>query len=232
MENNNLSSPQVAYRAARMLAPSPFSLTLESEVSPARRELESLIGDKFAAQYGARLRQFPPYLLVLRTGDKPSAIVGLRPAREQSLFLESYLPGSAEAAISELYKTPVDRSKIVEIGSLVSIERGSSYLLFGALAPLLRDAGFRWVLCTATGNVEAMLHKMQFGPRRVCAASADAPGIDRADWGSYYDAMPHVISGDLSIAADSAIRANPTMPASLIEGWRETIDALGGRLAS
>jgi hypothetical protein len=172
-------------------------LRLEVEHSAERRNIEQLVADRFAQQFAAHVNHFLPLLLGLHTGDGYTAVAGLRPGGSEELFLEQYLDRLAEQEISHVFHTPVDRCQIVEIGHLVATEPGAGYLMFACLAPLLRAAGFRWVICTATPQVERMLNKMCFDPVRICKADPARLNGSAADWGHYYDSRPHVIAGDL-----------------------------------
>ncbi len=207
-----------------------LSLNLESAGSPARARLERQIAARFAAQYDAQLSHFHPFLLALKSAGRPLAIAGLRPARDGELFLEKYLDRLAEQSVSSVFRTPVDRTQIVEIGNLVSTEPGASYLLFATLAPFLRDAGFRWVICTATAQVEARLEKMRLAPKRICAASPDRLGDEAINWGKYYAAQPHVIAGDLKLAAGQIGRESHLSTfIERLDGWPAAIGKISGR---
>lgn len=162
-----------------------------------RKVLEKLVAERFERQYAARVSHFLPVMLGLRTGDRYAAVAGLRPAGGEDLFLEQYLDRLAEQEISRVFRTPVDRAQLVEIGNLVTAEAGAGYLMFACLVPLLRAAGFRWVMCTATPQVERMLQKMGFEPLRICAADPDRLEEGATDWGRYYQTRPNVIAGDL-----------------------------------
>jgi hypothetical protein len=207
-----------------------LGLVLESAGSPARAALEQDIAARFAAKHDAQLNQFHPYLLALQNAGRPLAIAGLRPARDGALYLEKYFDSPAEQAVSGVFQTPVDRAQIVEIGNLVSSEPGASYVFFAILAPLLRDAGFRWVICTATAQVEGMLKKMNMAPERICAASPDRLGEEAAIWGRYYDSQPHVIAGDLEKAATLVgHKSNLSALIDHLDGWSAAIGKISQR---
>ena len=172
-------------------------LSLESAGSAGRDAVENLVAERFARQHNARITHFLPLLLGLRTGDRYAAVAGLRPAGNDELFVEQYFDRLAEQEISFAFQTPVDRGQVVEIGNLVATEAGAGYLMFACLAPLLHLAGFRWVICTATPQVENMLQKMGFDPLRLCTADPDRLAGGLADWGRYYDTRPNVIAGDV-----------------------------------
>jgi hypothetical protein len=172
-------------------------LSLESAGSSRREAVENLVAERFARQHDAQIKHFLPLLLGLRTGGRFAAVAGLRPAGNDELFVEQYFDRLAEQEISLAFQTPVHRGQVVEIGNLVATEAGAGYLMFACLAPLLKLAGFRWVICTATPQVENMLQKMDFDPLRLCAADPDRLSGGVADWGRYYETRPNVIAGDV-----------------------------------
>ena len=197
LQDANLSPKVIDVRAQPM-----FGLRVETAGSPGRAALEKQIAARFASQFDARIQQFLPYLLTLEIGGRSSAVAGLRPGATGALFLERYLDNAAEQVISRTFHMPVDRSQVVEIGNLASSEAGSGYILFAVLAALLSEAGFRWVICTATPQVENMLRRMGFTPTRICVADPTRLGDAARDWGSYYSVRPHVIAGDVRHAAE------------------------------
>ena len=166
-----------------------------------RRLLESCIAKSFDAAYGAQLHRFMPYLLNLRFAGKPGAVVGIRRADDCPLFLEQYLDAPVEQETSRLFRIPVDRRQIVEIGNLAASVPGSAEKLFASLASILQRAGFRWVACTATPQVETLLARLQIPSQTICLARPTALGAAAREWGTYYAAKPRVIVGDVRIAA-------------------------------
>jgi len=179
----------------------PLTLGIAGPNSPHRRLLESCIAKSFDVAYGAQMRQFMPYLLNLRFADQPGAVVGIRRAADCPLFLEQYLAAPVEQETSRLFRAPVDRRQIVEIGNLAASVPGSAEKLFAALARVLQRAGFRWVACTATPQVETLLARLQFPSQTICLARPTALGATAGEWGTYYAAKPRVIVGDVRIAA-------------------------------
>ena len=189
-----------------------MSLALVREHSDERSELESGISRKFASTYGAELSHFLPNLLRLKVSDELGAVVGIREASEGSLFLEQYLDAPIEQSIARAFKTPVDRDQIIEIGNLAANVPGFAYALFAVLATVLNRAGYRWVACTATPQVAAMLARMGFSSKNIC--SADPTRLDNGSdaWGQYYATRPRVIAGDVRSAA-AKVAENPEMAA-------------------
>jgi hypothetical protein len=171
-----------------------------------RRELELNITQKFKDAFGAELSQFLPHLMRLNASDELGAVVGIRPAHSNQLFLEQYLDRRVEQAIAAAYRVPVDRSQVVEIGNLASRIPGLAQSLFVALANVLHEAGCRWVACTVTPQVAAMLQHLGFASRTICDADPDRLQADSGTWGDYYSMRPQVICGDIRAAAAIASR--------------------------
>jgi hypothetical protein len=184
------------------------ALRFAEEGAEGRADLERRVAQGFSRLYGARIEHFLPLLLSLDFEGNPGAIAGLRCAGSAELFLEQYLDVPIEQATSACFRQPVDRGQIVEIGNLVSTTPGAGSLLFAALPALLERAGIRWVACTATPQVRAMLKRLGFPIKTVCAADASVLGQDADAWGSYYDATPSVIVGDVRAAA-RRLRCDP-----------------------
>jgi len=177
------------------------ALSMAGTDSPDRQVLEATIAEKFSSCYGAQLSQFLPHLLCLRTGGELGAIVGIRPASHGDLFVEQYFNRPVEQVTSGLFREPVDRNQIVEIGNLAAARPGSASILFAALASMLAAAGYRWAVCTATPQVVSLLRKLDFPSRPVCRARPTAVVNAADNWGNYYASAPRVLIGDVSVAA-------------------------------
>ncbi len=212
-------------RAARHLrrspAPNNLSFDLVQPQSAERDELEMSIKTRFERTYGAQLRQFLPNLLRLGVAEALGAVVGIQPASSAELFLEQYLEQPIEQAIAQTFQTPVDRAQVVEIGNLAANVPGQAYALFAVLATVLSCAGYRWVACTATPQVEAMLGKMSFSSRTLCSADASCLQEGSSDWGDYYASKPRVIVGDVRLAA-AQVAKQPEL-AALVRQLRRPI---------
>jgi hypothetical protein len=212
----------------RTVAAAEPAIRLRGPDAPNRDGLEACIAEKFARQYGARIRHFLPYLVDLTITGELGAVAGLRPAREGALFLEQYFDARVEQAVSRVYSTPVDRGQVVEIGNLVSVTPGAASLLFGILPALLAKSGFRWVVCTATPQIRSMLCKLGFKTRVICSADPRVLGDGKHDWGSYYDSRPQVIVGDAREALACTADNQPLR--SLVEQQGLLIERLASAL--
>lgn len=211
-EQSATTRPRRSRRTAHLST--ALSVGLDPVDSSERQELEACIAQRFDQQYDARIRHFLPYLLSLKESDQLGAVVGMRLAGQAELFLERYLDSSVEQAISRVVRQPIDRGQVVEIGNLASALPGTASVLFAILATVLHRAGIRWVACTATPQVQAMLQKMQFSTHRICSADAAALGDQADEWGNYYASRPQVIVGSTQQAVETAAR-NPALRALL-----------------
>jgi len=207
-----------------------MSIAVVTTQSAQRQALETEIRRKFERVYGAQLRHFLPKLLHLQRSGKLGAAVGIRSAGESSLFLEQYTDRPIEQFIAGAYQLPVDRDQVVEIGNLTAVVPGIAYTLFALLATLLTEAGFRWVTCTATPQVEAMLARMQFSYRTICSADPACLSEGSANWGDYYKSRPNVIVGNTREAA-AQVASHPDM-AALLRQFAGPISRIASQLKS
>jgi hypothetical protein len=170
-------------------------LSIISRNTPERAEIETYIATKFAATYGATLREFLPYLLVLRAANGLGGVLGMRRAADDTpLFLEQYLETPAELILGDLLKISVARGSLVEIGNLVATWRGSSQMLFIALAALIVQVGAQWAVFTATPEVQKLLARL--GVKQYVLGKADGSklGGQLVDWGTYYNSSPSLVA--------------------------------------
>lgn len=205
-----------------------MSLAMHDSSTPGRQRLEACIAGRFAQQYQAQVKHFLPYILSLNESGELGAAVGIQPAGSSPLFLERYLDVRIEQAISSVFRCPVDREQVVEIGNLAAAVPGTAVLLFVLLANVLDRAGVRWVSCTATPQVKVMLASLQFPAHTICDANAAALGEQAQEWGSYYASRPQVIVGDTRVAATIALQL--PMVTRLIAELGETINELADTL--
>ncbi len=213
-------------RALRRLSVGAKSLSLEviGQQAPNREAVEQDIMRKFETRYGAHLSQFLPDLIRLGESGDVGAVVGVNPARNNSLFLEQYLDRPIEQAIAAAFMTPVDRDQVVEIGNLAAKVPGLAYSLFAILATALSQAGYRWVACTATPQVASMLARLHFAAQPLCDADPSKLESGAANWGEYYSSRPCVMAGDVHLAAEQAA-SNRDM-AVLLRHYRQPIARL------
>ncbi|MGB5722214.1 MAG: thermostable hemolysin, partial [Woeseiaceae bacterium] len=205
-----------------------LSFDLVGEKSTERAALESCITEKFERVYGAHLTHFLPQLLRLGVAEELGAVAGIRSAHSNELFLEQYLDVPVEQAIARVFQGPVDRAQVVEIGNLAAKVPGFAYALFAVLATVLSRAGYRWVACTATPQVAAMLKRMNFASQPICSANPEKLQADASDWGDYYASRPRVIVGDVRRAA-AEVAQDPEM-ATLIRRFVQPVRNMAASL--
>lgn len=167
-------------------APQPGSL---------REALEQFIGERFAHTYGARISQFMPELLGLTRQQSLQAVVGLRPAASQPLFLEHYLAQPVEQLISARGMPGCRRDQIIEVGNLAALAPGGARLLIIALTHYLYQRGFQWVVFTGTALLLNSFQRLTLSPLLLGQADPECLGEERHAWGSYYSTRPQVMAG-------------------------------------
>jgi hypothetical protein len=182
-----------------------------SEPDSTRREqLEQYISSIFQAAYGARVLEYLPLLFSLEQGDVTTAALGLRSAATTPLFCEQYLQVPVEQSVLSLYDQHVSRSKVMELGNLVSSTAGSGVMLYLLTAAALNEAGIRYLLFAANKAVRTSIRRTGFTPKSVCPARPDSLGAQSENWGSYYDGEPLVMLADIPLTLRQA-RAQPTL---------------------
>lgn len=183
-------------QSQRMVPPRNY-FTLAEPDSYMRTELESRIRAGFGQHFQACIEGFMPELAVYRHASGAEGVIGIRSARAERLFLESYLDLPIEVAVSRCAATRVRRDQIAEVGQFVISDRESVSDFFRDLVPFLRSQGFHWVCFTGTDRIRALLSRIGFEGRPVATATRDRVGSSDDDWGSYYDHEPVVIVGKL-----------------------------------
>jgi hypothetical protein len=200
-------APVRADRGVRLLARQrdQHTLSWHDEGTPDREQVEHYIHDRFARAYEAQVGHFMPVLLALRHHHTVVGALGLRPAAEGPLFLEQYLDQPVEQSLAAALRQPVPRDGIIEIGNLAADHHGASLMLFFTLGSLMRAAGYRWLVFSATPQVAAMMTKLNLATRHLAPADPARLGHEAAEWGRYYQTCPQVLVGDM----DSAFACEP-----------------------
>lgn len=230
----HLASPLVAdgfdtkttARLARLLNPMPaFDAHLPG--SPERAGVERYIAARFQAAHGATIHDFMPVLLSMGCHGRTSAATGLRAAAQRPLFLEQYLGQPVDTSLSVLTGTAVQRSGIAEIGNLVATEGGSSYLLFLVLTAVLEQAGFDWVVFTATPQVRKTIAQLSLSVHALCEADpARLTSSSLSEWGRYYSTRPQVVAGN--VAEAMTVLRQKKLYAGVLSLFRQPIAELAG----
>ena len=157
-----------------------------------RKNAELFIHQQFAAQYGANIQKFLPYLMTLESAGQISTGLGIRLAGPTPLFVEQYLDESIEKTIEKRHCISIKRHNLVEIGNLASAQKGLTKLLFMALTAYLQKTGVEWVVCNATPLVQNNFSRLGFQYFPLCKADKRRLITGHDQWGSYYDTPSEV----------------------------------------
>ena len=166
-----------------------------------RALLETFIKARFAAAYGADITHFCPYLVGTRDpAGRWHASAGYTPARDGPLYIENYFEEPIELVLGGHCATPITRDHVVEVGNLAATSAGIGRELIIALARHLHEAGFVWVVFTATRELRNSFSRL--GVPLISIARADPTCLhDRGvSWGCYYAHDPQVMAGDIPAA--------------------------------
>lgn len=165
----------------------------------ARKDVQRFICQRFQREYEANVEHFLPYLMAERDGDRRwRAAVGYAPAADRELFLEHYLDEPVEAALTRVFRVEVAREEVVEVGNLAADTPGAARRLILQTTRQLHQAGFRWVVFTATRELANSFRRLQLVPTELAIADpARLPG-GGAGWGSYYAHDPRVMGGNIA----------------------------------
>ncbi|MEJ5059072.1 MULTISPECIES: thermostable hemolysin [unclassified Pseudomonas] len=165
---------------------------------PARPVFETFIQQRFRKAHGADIRHFMPELFGMsNTADELLAVVGVRLAEGEQLFLERYLDEPIDPLISAAAEHTVDRAAIVEVGNLAASDTGSARLSIIAMTYLLAMGGLEWVAFTGNVGLVNSFHRLGLKPITLCAADPERLGDERDSWGSYYESKPWVHVGNI-----------------------------------
>jgi hypothetical protein len=186
--------PVPVRRAYTLIVAEPGDALLDEAFALSRIQYQRHFGCRLGAGY-------PGYFCLLRD-RRLLATCGFRTA-EGALFLEQYLDEPAEAALGHHFRTPVSRSRIVELGGF-AIRRGALAPAFmSLLAPALLARGYSHAIATATMPVRRCLTRIGTPFVRIAAAEEDRLRDDGSRWGIYYRMRPAVIAGSIRSAVDA-----------------------------
>lgn len=191
-----------------------------------RAEAEHFVYRCFERHYGARIGHFMPLLMGLSSGDgELGAVLGLRPAGDEPLFLETYLERPVEEVLGQRVGAAVARERIMEVGNLAVSHPGGGRWLITALTAYLTTTPFEWVVFTIGPALQNAFTRL--GLRLVDLGAADPaalPARERRDWGSYYDQRPRVMAGRIA-EGHAALRALCEQETALMSIWLNAVAA-------
>lgn len=107
------------------------------------------------------------------------------------LFSEQYLDDAIDVVLDRIGKHVIERSEIVEIGSLASRNAAAAADLIRVLPIIAWFLGMRAILCTITAGLRKLLdyHHIPFVVLTE-ASSERLSVVERECWGSYYENSP------------------------------------------
>lgn len=165
-----------------------------------RKNVENFIHDRFDAEYNADVHHFMPNLLRLTTNSgEMIAVAGYHHASEGRLFLERYLDEPIEDVLSRTYKQPISRDSIVEVGNMAEAYPGAGRAGITAWTAFLCGMGYQWSVFTGVAKLRNGFNRLGIKTEQI--GMADPSRLDGEalqQWGSYYDARPIIISGNLT----------------------------------
>ena len=176
--------------------------TLKQAASPAARALlHRFIQDQFKHHYQAEVPDDTARLLgVFDETEDLVAAFGIRSAAE-GLFSQCYLEEEALDILRRKLDGNVDALEIVELSHLSLRGPRAFCRLVPLVAEMLWEAGYRYVICTATGCLVRYFTRSKFAPTVLAEASRTRlPEGSRDCWGSYYASKPAVVCGALEHA--------------------------------
>lgn len=186
---------------------------------PQRPEVEGLIRGTYRRAYGALLDRLPETLFVLRdAGGAILAACGLRNAAPQPLFLEAYLDAPVEQLLAARTARAVQRAGITEVCNLATSRSGHARLLIDRLTQHLHQTAQDWVVFTATLQLRNAFTRLGLKPLALGPADPARLGAERWRWGSYYQATPMVMAGDVAGGYRALQRQHA--PRDDRSGWR------------
>lgn len=182
--------------AAIKLQERGITTRLSTASAPDRKQLEQFIHAVFRNVYDADVTHFMPRLLSLHDPEaRVLAVCGLRSARNERLFLETYLDQPIDTVLSERIGSTVSRDNIVEIGNLAVAELGMARRLLQEVIHYLSATDVQWAVFTAIPMLRNSLGKLNVQLEVLGDASPDRLSEDeRPHWGSYYQQHPQVMA--------------------------------------
>lgn len=178
----------------------PTLVHMEGPLADERAEAEAFVREAFRIAYDARVENFLPTLMALRSdGGQLLAVLGLREPGSGPLFLEQYLGRPIQQALSMAVACPVDRGALVEVGNFAVGAAGGGRWLITALTAYLYAAGRSWAVFTCGPELRNAFGRL--GVELVDLGVAD-PGrltpCEHLRWGRYYDQGPRVMAANVA----------------------------------
>lgn len=176
---------------------------------PDRARVQRMIRDVYRATYAASVKRVQGVLFATRSGDGAiAAACGLNWG-EAGFFSQCYMDEPIDAEITSAAGVRVERTRLVEIGSLAAFRPGSAPALFHGIIGYSRSRGIQAAVFTATLPVRRKIAHAGLRVIEIRRAARDRVADPEA-WGTYYDHDPMVCA----ILAETAKVRTP-VPLSL-----------------
>lgn len=221
-------SKVAAGRRAQLI---PTLVHLKGPAAEDRVEAESFVRHGFQRAYHAEISQFMPTLMGLRSDSGVLlAVLGLRDAQADTLFLEHYLDMPAEQALSAAVGGPIDRAGMVEVGNFAVGAAGGGRWLITALTAYLHTAGRNWAIFTCGPELRNAFGRLGIELIDIATAKPTRlPGDQARHWGTYYDQQPRVMAANVA-HSHQVLAALFDHECTLRALWQGALQA-GGRAA-
>ena len=158
-----------------------------------RRELEFFIAENYKKIHQAKISYFADNLFGCHDGEQFMASLGITFLVDRHHgFIEEYLDEPAEQAIAKIYKQPIAREQIVELGNLSSVVPGSTRKVIEKISPELKKRNVNWAIFAINVPVLNAFHKAGLEPKFICEAKHAKLKDQKTNWGSYYETKPGV----------------------------------------
>lgn len=217
-------------RQAQLLLPHT-SVRFEEFDTPSGQELEQFVSTCFRGAFEADVHSHLPYFLSAYSDTTLTATLGFQPVPEDKpIFIEQYLDCPVEQAILIKAHRAVSRHKVVELGSLSSAKKGFSELVFILIAAILYEAGYEWVVFTATKQVQQLINKLGLSTVELCNADPTKLYDKSQSWGHYYESNPKVLAGDLHYGM--TVLRQHSVASFMMDNYRHTINKYADKLVS
>jgi len=195
----------------------PLGFARISRGDAARPVIEKFIQRRYWVTHRASRCHFLDHLLVVAADpDEPLAVLGIDAPRDRPFLHESYLDAPIEDLIGERTGERPDRSKIIELGNLVSVDSAAATLLMLLSVSWFAGLGATWAGFTATRTVRLRLRALGVPLFDLGVADPARLGPEAAQWGNYYECGPHVVAATFS-EAQSLIQMIPEQWSALSE---------------
>lgn len=180
----------------------PMQIRLIDYQHPDWIHVNAFLSEKFKAQFAATLQVFPLHYLVIYRNKKISACMGVTFPSRDAYYAEQYLDDSIENVISQTLDKKIERSDIIQLGSIASSSIYAAVEMI-QLGPLyILCLGAKYAICTVTNKLSGLMQKLDINFHVIRQVTQCSLHQDKNDWGTYYEHKPIVGFVDCSSHKD------------------------------